>query len=1214
MTDINIKIGVIADKSIKVAQKALDNVNKTLKNVTVGTNTASSASDKLKSSYSKVATSLKTNTKKINNHTNSLKNQYQQYVDVNKILNKTKSIYSSTVAHVKKLKKVSKNLSTVLNAVNKRVKASASRFKKMIKGLKDTAKASTFLKNAMAVLLGYVGGRALVGAFSMAASAVKEFAKTAIQSASDAEEIESKFGVVFGSVADKANASMKDLASNYGLSRTAARELLGDTGDLLSGFGFTGGAALDLSTKVQKLAVDLASFTNYSGGAKGASEALTKALLGEREQAKMLGIAILEADVKKQMSINKSKGLTFATERQAKAYATLDLAMAQSKNAMGDFARTSGQFANQQRILSNRFQDVSETIGKTFLPIAKTALVVINNRLEENIEVIGKWSKVFTTSILNTTKGVISAVDPIVDVLVTAGQAIRLVFNSITAGLKAISAAIVLPFTLAVSAINEAIKLLPDAIVPTSWKTNAEIAAGTLKDTMRDLVYGINEDADDMGDALSTVGKAWTNDLISPETNKTITNTLDSMLKGVEAVGKETKKVTNEIKKEAGKAVEKTIKFKTSADFRALEGLEEKLKNIGKTELEIHQGIRDQQLKFLDTVFTQQGKNTKRYKDIRFKIEQDFKNKKAKIEEDLAKKKEDLAKQAHEREKKRIAAEASYRQALASARAGVSSNVGATSNLQEGMSQIFGGKTPEAQKGIDSAFDQASSQLQSGQITQEQFNLEIANLDQVQSDLKTSSMLGFGAGLAGAVAQGAKGAGEVIKAGLTVAATAAFGPMAGQVMEAAGPLLDALMQGPEAVKQLVQEFAAALPQLVTALIDAIPVFITEFARQIPNIIDGLIAALPNLINALIIGIIEGIPRIVYELTVGLILAIPTLVMTLLKAVYVEAPKTLGKVFKNLGKKIIDGLKDALKSVGSIFKKLFKFKGGGKGAVEKFIHLDFPFVKFAKGGLVGGKTKAGTDSEANDKIPALLSAGEIVIPKSVARGPLEGIMDYIQTLGVKPIKLGLRRQWNKLKEGVTDRATKVQGDTLGGLSKVSNIVMKITSALSKIPVVGRVFKGIHKFQELIDALLKLGMEVDIPRFVVNPLDESKRIIKEGKEKLKPHFKKLINPAKALGFAEGGLVSSVPSGYPNDTFPARLSTNELVIDRKTTTKLKKSLDKKTYGPVDMRETNDKLDILIDLLSRPQDIKSSVSLNKKTFANIILELNRNGARLTV
>lgn len=204
-----------------------------------------------------------------------------------------------------------------------------------------------------------------------------------IKAVSDAEETVSKFNTVFSKMSDISEQTAKSLADNFGLSIVKSKELLGNTGDLLSGFGFSQKAALDLSKQVNELAVDLASFTNFSGGAAGASAALTKALLGERESIKSLGISILEEDVKRRVALNTSKGMRFETERQAKAFATLQLAQEQSKNAIGDFARTSSSFANRSRIFRARLQDLSIGFGNLLLPTATKTLNTIIELVEK---------------------------------------------------------------------------------------------------------------------------------------------------------------------------------------------------------------------------------------------------------------------------------------------------------------------------------------------------------------------------------------------------------------------------------------------------------------------------------------------------------------------------------------------------------------------------------------------------------------------------------------------------------------------------------------------------------------------------------------------------------------------------------------------------------------------------------------------------------------
>lgn len=256
--------------------------------------------------------------------------------------------------------------------------------------------------------------------------------RSLINSASDAEETASKFRTVFQDVSDAAEKTTKNLSKNFGLSSRAAQQLLGDTGDLLTGFGFSGQAALDLARDVNELAVDLASFTNFSGGAAGASASLTKALLGERESLKTLGISILEADVVAQVLLNTQKGLTFETERQAKAYATLQIAQRQSKNAIGDFARTSEQFANQQRIFTARLDDLSVSFGKILIPTALKAVRVFI-KLAENFNGLSDSTKNIIVGVLAVT----AAVGPLL--LILAGLVKSVAF--VASGLKVLTVA-----------------------------------------------------------------------------------------------------------------------------------------------------------------------------------------------------------------------------------------------------------------------------------------------------------------------------------------------------------------------------------------------------------------------------------------------------------------------------------------------------------------------------------------------------------------------------------------------------------------------------------------------------------------------------------------------------------------------------------------------------------------------------------------------------
>jgi CII-binding regulator of phage lambda lysogenization HflD len=262
-----------------------------------------------------------------------------------------------------------------------------------------------------------------------------------VMAASDAEETASKFNTIFRDISGDAERSFSILRNEYGLSSTAARQLLGDTGDLLTGFGFSQSAALELSEEVNKLAVDLASFTNFSGGAKGASAALTKALLGERESVKALGISILEEDVKKQMAINTAKGLVFETERQAKAQATLDIAISQSQNAIGDYARTSDSFANQLRLLQARTHDLMVEFGEILLPVVSKLLGAVQGVVNWFTQLDGTTKKIIVI-----VGGLAAAIGP---VLVGLGFLASTILPAMIAGFAALFS----PVTLVIAAV-----------------------------------------------------------------------------------------------------------------------------------------------------------------------------------------------------------------------------------------------------------------------------------------------------------------------------------------------------------------------------------------------------------------------------------------------------------------------------------------------------------------------------------------------------------------------------------------------------------------------------------------------------------------------------------------------------------------------------------------------------------------------------------------
>jgi len=204
---------------------------------------------------------------------------------------------------------------------------------------------------------------------------------------SDLVEINQKFGVVYSDMSKEADKTAKNLSDNYGLSSRGARGYLADIGDLVSWLWYTQEASLDFWKNVVELWTDLASFSNVAWWSEEAIDRLKKWLLGEHENLKALGIQINENMVKTQLLADWTDHLTGVELMQAKVQARMTLALSQSKNAIGDFARSKESLANVTRIVQAKMQDLTDGLWKLFYPI----ILQITTALVPLVEKMAKW-------------------------------------------------------------------------------------------------------------------------------------------------------------------------------------------------------------------------------------------------------------------------------------------------------------------------------------------------------------------------------------------------------------------------------------------------------------------------------------------------------------------------------------------------------------------------------------------------------------------------------------------------------------------------------------------------------------------------------------------------------------------------------------------------------------------------------------------------------
>ena len=203
-----------------------------------------------------------------------------------------------------------------------------------------------------------------------------------VKMAADAEEKKEKFNRVFEGLGTGAEAVAQQVADSFNMTGGAARLALATTGNLLQSFGFGKQASLDFSAKVQGLAADIAAFNQVEGGTSEVAQTLTLALTGQTRSLKQYGIAIEETEIKSQILEDRQNGIVFSTKRQAEAHAVLELVTKRSGNAIGTFAKQSGDFDQQLKRVKNRLAEVSVSFGSILLPAVNKALNAIAKFLE----------------------------------------------------------------------------------------------------------------------------------------------------------------------------------------------------------------------------------------------------------------------------------------------------------------------------------------------------------------------------------------------------------------------------------------------------------------------------------------------------------------------------------------------------------------------------------------------------------------------------------------------------------------------------------------------------------------------------------------------------------------------------------------------------------------------------------------------------------------
>lgn len=264
---------------------------------------------------------------------------------------------------------------------------------------KQTSQISTRVNGTMSRVNSAVSraGRAVRSALGVVGiAAIVAFTKSCVDLGSDLQEVQNVVDVTFGSMSAQVDSFSKNAITQFGLSELTAKRYMGTYGAMAKSFGIVGEAGYQMSAAITGLTGDVASFYNLSP-----DEAYTKLksiFTGETESLKELGVVMTQTALD-QYALNNGFGKTTAKmTEQEKAILRYQFVMSSLADASGDFARTSGSWANQTRILALQFDSLRATIGQGLIN-AFTPVIRAVNTLLSRLQTLAAYFKAFTVAL-----------------------------------------------------------------------------------------------------------------------------------------------------------------------------------------------------------------------------------------------------------------------------------------------------------------------------------------------------------------------------------------------------------------------------------------------------------------------------------------------------------------------------------------------------------------------------------------------------------------------------------------------------------------------------------------------------------------------------------------------------------------------------------------------------------------------------------------------
>ena len=283
-------------------------------------------------------------------------------------------------------------------------------FKKSLKSLRKEAenageqsgKSISQIGKAATEAEGKIGGLgallAKLGKAISVAAVIKgliSLGKQAVELGSDIVEVQNVVDTAFGSMAYKIEEFSATSIQRFGMSKLSAKQTASTYMAMARSMGLTEDAASDMAIALTGLSGDVASFYNISQAE--ADTKLKSVFTGETETLKSLGVVMTQTNLDA-FALANGFGKTTASMSQSELVALrYQYVMDKLGMAQGDFAKTSGSWANQTRILNENWKEFLSVIGQGLIQALTPAIQLLNKLMGYLISAANAFSAFMAT-------------------------------------------------------------------------------------------------------------------------------------------------------------------------------------------------------------------------------------------------------------------------------------------------------------------------------------------------------------------------------------------------------------------------------------------------------------------------------------------------------------------------------------------------------------------------------------------------------------------------------------------------------------------------------------------------------------------------------------------------------------------------------------------------------------------------------------------------